>query len=565
MTYREETKLTLNTETSEYLTKGTVIDGRYEVGPLLGEGGYGVVYRARQLSTGQFVALKVLRIDRLQEKSADSERGRFEREMKVIGQLNHVNIVKLIDFGTLPNDQLYSVIEYIDGVTLSDLLATEGALHPKEALGLMTQILDALGAVHALGIVYRDLKPQNIMVTSHTSRRSAKLLDFGISGIVKDARDDSYRDLTQDGKINGTPSYMSPEQLRSKDLTPQTDIYAWGLVFLELLLGRRVVDAESYVDILARQISSDPIPIPQELMQHPLGHILKQAVAKNLHERYTSARDALLDLESCLISPTMTLSTTGVIARQRLEASQAIRSKRGISATYSSAPGSWNTSSPSWDLSSEVSQALEDLGSPEDPALAPPKRPPLLLLLVPLSLLGGVALVWILFGAFKPTPTASEVAVAPSVAPPSPLATDEAPRAIAPPLTPPPTPAPPPKTLHLVSQVSPTHAVVKIDGKHVGTGSVDLRLAKPAASTLFLVQAKGYTPYSIDLNDALPPDHITLTPLPRRRPADRTKPAATRKKEPTPGPQAEVKPQDSKDPSPTWVPKTTDLEDPWAK
>lgn len=281
------------------LAIGAVIDDRYEILSQLGEGGFSIVYKARQLTTGQDVAVKVLRPDRLDKgDKREAHLARFEREMHLVARLNHPNIVRLLDSGRVNEEQLYTVLEFVEGNSLADVLVVEGHLPSPEAKRLMLQVLDALAAAHAMGIVHRDLKPENIMVTSTGARRNAKVLDFGISGLMEEHRDDEYKALTRTGEFYGTPAYMAPEQLLAHNLTPQTDVYAWGLVFLECVTGHRAVDGESVAHIMSKHLSEDPVPIPEALLRHPLGKLLDKATAKPKEERYGSALEALQALEA---------------------------------------------------------------------------------------------------------------------------------------------------------------------------------------------------------------------------------------------------------------------------
>ena len=304
------------------LTIGAVIDGRYELLSQLGEGGFSIVYKARQVTTGQDVAVKVLRPDRLEgSPKRDAHLARFEREMHLVARLNHPNIVRLLDSGRVDGgEQLYTVLEYVQGQCLADVLVVEGHLPTGEAKRLMLQVLDALAAAHAVGIVHRDLKPENIMVTSTGARRNAKVLDFGISGLMEEHRDDEYKALTRTGEFYGTPAYMAPEQLLAHDLTPQTDVYAWGLVFLECITGHRAVDGTSVAHIMSKHLSDNPVPIPEALLRHPLGKLLDKATAKPKAERFASAIAALEALEVTDVSTLRALGTFTVAPGTRAAA-----------------------------------------------------------------------------------------------------------------------------------------------------------------------------------------------------------------------------------------------------
>lgn len=212
----------------QQLNPGDVIDGRYVVDALIGSGGFGHVYRGRQSSTGQKVAIKVLLTARLAGGKPEVEFERFDREVKFIASLHHPNIVRLIDSGKIGVQMLYMVLEYIEGESLAQMIARNEKLSVSSTTELMLQVLDALACAHDLGIVHRDLKPANIMVMKTGVRYNAKILDFGISSIVDSARDASYQTLTSMDEVFGTAPYMAPEQVSKVAVTPQTDIYAWA-------------------------------------------------------------------------------------------------------------------------------------------------------------------------------------------------------------------------------------------------------------------------------------------------------------------------------------------------
>ena len=285
------------------LDVGALIDGRYEVRGYLGSGGHSIVYDARQIITTQRVALKLLRVETLRRsRDAVAQAERFEREMKVIAQLNHPHIVRLLDAGRLPDERLYLALEFVEGETLGALCQRTGGVEPAEASRIMLQVLDALVFAHERGVIHRDLKPHNIMVTGSGARRHAKVLDFGIAALVGDARTEDYRPLTATGEFNGTPAYMAPEQLVQGTPTASADIYAWGLTFIEAITGVPVMRDASVAEVIFRQLSAEPVPLPPALRGHPLGNVLALATAKPVAQRFHSARDAYDALERCDLS-----------------------------------------------------------------------------------------------------------------------------------------------------------------------------------------------------------------------------------------------------------------------
>lgn len=323
------------------LAPGSVVDARYTITKLLGEGGFGAVYAATQLSTGQPVAIKILRPERLEQRSegdAALESARFQREMQVIAKLGHPNIVRLIDTGSLDGGALYIVLEYIEGEPLSSLL-TAGGLQPELARRIMSQVLDALCCAHEEGIVHRDLKPHNIMVSRTGGHPNAKVLDFGIAGVIEEARDADYRTLSTDGSMRGTPAYMAPEQLDDQKVTLQSDIYAWGLVYIECLTGVPAIPGESLGAIIFHHMSPEPVPMPGVLRTTPLGALLERAVAKPLEARFASTRDLLHALDTC---PPLELTS----AQLQVDAATVPESFEGLEPTLSGTLDGPHTQTP---------------------------------------------------------------------------------------------------------------------------------------------------------------------------------------------------------------------------
>jgi serine/threonine protein kinase len=224
-------------------------------------------------------------------------RSYFHRELQICARVYHPNIVRLIDCGETDDALLYAVFEFIPGKNLAEILADERALGLQDATHLLIQVLDALACAHRLGIIHRDLKPQNIMVTQTGVRRNAKVLDFGIGTLVSDpARWEPGIDSDEPGSFCGTVAYASPEQLRIEPLTARSDLYSWGLVFIECLTGVRV-HRGSAEEVIAQQLGPDPVAIPEGLEDHVVGHVLKRATAKNVLDRATTAESLLFELE----------------------------------------------------------------------------------------------------------------------------------------------------------------------------------------------------------------------------------------------------------------------------
>ncbi|WP_437317629.1 TOMM system kinase/cyclase fusion protein [Sorangium sp. So ce385] len=285
-------------------TISAALQGRYELQSPLGEGGFGTVYKARQSATGQSVAIKVLRLPDGDRAAQAEERriARFHREMQLCGQMHHPNIVRLVDSGQADGGVVYSVFEFLPGKNLAEVLATEGRLDPSEARHLMIQVLDALACAHGAGVVHRDLKPANIMIVPTGARRNAVVLDFGIGALTQEARLEGEARITQTHESVGTPSYAAPEQLRGQPSTARSDLYAWGLVFLECLTGKRVIEGATAAEVILKQVSADPIPIPPAIAEHPVGALLRRVTAKDPAAREATAESLLRELEACDVS-----------------------------------------------------------------------------------------------------------------------------------------------------------------------------------------------------------------------------------------------------------------------
>ncbi|ACY16444.1 TOMM system kinase/cyclase fusion protein [Haliangium ochraceum] len=293
---------------------GTVFLDRYEIQEELSAGGFGIVYRAEQLATGQSVAIKCIRRFGPTPQDDDKRLMRFQREVRMCAKLHHPNIVRLMDSGRV-DGSAFAVFEYVPGKNLAQVLAEEGRLSPSEAGHLMGQVLDALSCAHDAGIIHRDLKPANIMVVPTGARRNAMVLDFGIGGILHEVRELDDLTLTSTMDRMGTPAYSSPEQLRGRALTPKTDIYSWSLVLLECLTGTRAMDGNTIAEIMHHQLDDTPVPIPRALQGHPLDSLLRVASAKNPVNRQLSAHELLTRLEACPLAA-LDLSSEGDLAPQ---------------------------------------------------------------------------------------------------------------------------------------------------------------------------------------------------------------------------------------------------------
>ena len=269
--------------------KGRILADRYELKELIGQGGMADVYLAYDDILNREVAVKILRSSLTGDPIYIT---RFHREARAAAALCHRNIVEIYDVGE-EDDLYYIVMEYVRGQTLKELINKRGALHYVEAVDIMKQVVSATALAHSMGIVHRDLKPQNILVTDSGI---VKIADFGIASIQ------SLSQVTQTDTIMGSLHYLAPEIARGEKATPQSDIYALGVVFYELLRGDVPFNGESPVNIALKHMR-DEIPsvraynpaIPQSVE-----NIIIKATAKNTNNRYQCADDMLDDLDTCL-------------------------------------------------------------------------------------------------------------------------------------------------------------------------------------------------------------------------------------------------------------------------
>jgi serine/threonine-protein kinase len=273
---------------------GTVLGGRYPVVGVLGRGGMGAVYRGVQEPLGRGVALKVIRPEAALLDDDNPLRRRFFREAQAIAALSHPGIVGLYDYGETTDGLLYMVMELIEGPTLRQVLKEAGRLPAARAVSLVAQVLDALSQAHALGIVHRDLKPGNVMIVgagTGTSDEHVKLLDFGVAKVF--AQDPGLADITQGGSATtlGTPRYMAPEQVVNGEISPQTDLYAVGVLLFALLTGKPPFDGPSAFDIQRLHQEAEVPALPSELaVPARVEAVLRHALEKRPADRPASAR-----------------------------------------------------------------------------------------------------------------------------------------------------------------------------------------------------------------------------------------------------------------------------------
>ena len=286
----------------------TVLDGQYQMEALLGKGGMGAVYRARHILLGDRVAIKVLPPE--VRTNAEWLR-RFRREGQAARRFRHPNAVTVYDLRTAADGTIYMVMEYVEGHTLDHELKTRGRFKPAEALEILTPIMSVLETAHSMGVVHRDLKPENIMIGNPTEsgERIVKLLDLGIAKMREIAGDNGGNTaLTMAGQVLGTPYYMSPEQWgeiprdQNPEIDGRADIYSLGLVFYEMISGRRCFAGHTLQELRREHVTTPPKPLYQVVTNVPRGFsdAIERATAKDRGDRQATAGELANELRAGL-------------------------------------------------------------------------------------------------------------------------------------------------------------------------------------------------------------------------------------------------------------------------
>jgi len=265
----------------------------------LGDGGFGDVFRARDLNSGVEVGIKCSRPG--DSGQLPDQQQRFMREVSCASQLCHRNIVQVYDYGTLPDGTLYLVMELVKGQNLEEIIKKYAPVSFYYAASIIIQVLDALYEAHSHSIIHRDLKPANIMIV-HTPNTpdTVKLLDFGIAKAFDGTQPDLTQQFFQNSVGFGTPQYMPPEQFFGKNLGPHSDLYAIALVFYELITGVQAFSGKTLSEIIQRQLKEFP-KIPAPFNEGPLNDFFRQALAKDISMRSNNAREMQEALQRILV------------------------------------------------------------------------------------------------------------------------------------------------------------------------------------------------------------------------------------------------------------------------
>lgn len=276
--------------------------GQYTLTEKLGQGGMGVVYRAKHAMLRRPSAIKLLPPDKFGAESL----ARFEREVQLTARLTHPNTIRVFDYGRTPDGICYYVMEYLEGAGLDDVIATGGAMPAARVIHVLDQVAGALSEAHGIGLIHRDIKPANIFLTQQGGVPDvAKVLDFGLVKQVeqRDLQQSTIEALTHDNSVTGTPQYMAPEAITSPELIDaRTDVYALGAVGYFLLTGQHVFTGRTLVEICSHHLHSMPaLPSKRASAQVPedLERLILACLEKDPARRPQSARALQSSLRAC--------------------------------------------------------------------------------------------------------------------------------------------------------------------------------------------------------------------------------------------------------------------------
>lgn len=274
----------------------TMLGDRYSIEGVLGRGGMGIVYKGRHIFMDREVAIKMLHPEYAEDEQVVK---RFQSEAQTLSHISHPNLVPVFDFGLSPHKEPFMVMDFHSGISLEQYLIEKGLIERSLAVQIFAQVLDALQAIHKVGIVHRDIKPSNIIV-SLVDPITVKLVDFGIAKNMGDAKEKLK--LTMTGEVVGTPRYMSPEQCMGKEFDARSDIYSLGCVMYEAFTGQPVFDGDSFYDMVRQHVHEPPPQEPYDaadvMLPEPLRKLINTALEKSPAQRFQTAQE----MKSALLS-----------------------------------------------------------------------------------------------------------------------------------------------------------------------------------------------------------------------------------------------------------------------
>jgi serine/threonine-protein kinase len=474
----------MSAKTATVYEPGYVIAGKYELEALLGQGGMGAVWRAKNVALDSPVAIKVVR-------SAGDKallRGRLMQEARAAAKLRHPAIVKVFDVGQTEAGDPFIVMELLQGDSLGKILERDGRLSAVQAVRTLLPIVDALWLSHGKGIVHRDLKPDNVFIVQHEGAIQPTLVDFGIVK-VQEAEGESH--LTKAGDVLGSPDYMSPEQARGlDDVNHLTDVWSFIVVLYECIAGRTPFKGANY-NALLRQIVEDTPPTLQELSaaDAQLSAIVARGLSKQPDQRYASMGELGRALAEWLIAQGVSEDICGTTLETKWLRGTDVSGRVGR-ATFTSIADAW-PSEKSSGVRRNLVEAVNTLPAPPRPEVEdlqasepapPPNRGPKWALVAGVVALLVAGLAWAMLGRGSPSPAAEDAgSAAPAALPAAPVppaGTSEAPapQSATAPAEPPAAAAPVPQATESAAQ-APAEPVSSKAGRAPGAAKHG---AKPA-------------------------------------------------------------------------------------
>jgi serine/threonine-protein kinase len=444
------------------LSTGEIIEGKYRIIRLIGEGGMGAVYEGENTRIHRRVAIKVLHQGVAENQEAVQ---RFEREAQAAGRIGNDHILEVIDMGTLSNGDYFMVMEFLDGEPLSERIHRVGRMRPEDVAPLVMQALEGLQAAHDAGIVHRDLKPDNIFILREKAGQKdfVKLIDFGISKFSSLASGSEMK-MTRTGTVMGTPYYMSPEQASgSREADHRSDLYAIGVILYEAVTGRVPFDAGTFNQLLFQIVLSDPAP-PQQVVPEldtAFASLIGKSMARDMEHRFQTANELIAALGNWLQSGAA-VSVPPVAAANPLVARVAQVSQPLITPSLGTGIVTRGATTP--DVWAQPQPAVEES--------IPKSKSPMLIL----SALGAVAVLALGFGAYRllATSEAPPSAAASAVVTSEPVVTATA-------VAPTPTVAPTPVVEPIITTVTSASATPLPEAPKAAGATKPLAAGKPPA------------------------------------------------------------------------------------